>query len=871
MVGSNTASNTFVAPVGIASVLTGGTGDDTFIIPANAGDVTVTGGGGADDLQIYAAGNPETFASTNPDNFLGDVDTTVTGAFATHTVHATGINTLELTGGLIVPASVSPGMTDPGGTTATLDFSGGNPIPAGGVTFTGGGGTNPAFISTLVLENDIPSGPPSFANEVYNATGPGAGDITFNDAPITSDVPSATNSVVFFSGLSPVIDSVGVVNYTFNAPLAPPQGNNIAITSDPSVNGFAGTLIASTDTPAGFESAAVANKTNVTVNSILPSNTAVTVNDPTPGAGLTTLAINTGAGNDFINLVSTPTAVSLAANSGDGTDTFNVEGTGLGGPASINGGTATNTLIFDASGNTVTEVPGANSTLPSTLTAGISPTLTFTNFTTVDVNNIADLPLTNTPAAITVQEGQTFSGVVGSFAVTPDPNPGQINPTAVASDFVATIDWGDGTTTSGTIVANGSGGFDVYGTHTYALATTPGTDPITVTVTHNASTSTTTANGTTTTLMTPGGSTTTIASTATVTDAPITVVPAPVLATEGTPIPAGTLLATFTDPNPFSVVGSFTGTVDWGDGTGVDPVAVTITPSTVPGTYLVFSGAPHTYAVEGLYNVTVTIAETGGLTAVSTGTATVKAATLTLTVTPPTTITDGNSFTGQVATFTDANAAGTVGQFQGADQLGRWVAEHDGDHHSARWSGHGLRRGRHAHLQDRVLSDHGLDHGSGPAGWIDHHGNGNRDGRSRHAHQHRNDSIPGQGRRIAALHGPARDVHDHQSAGQPPPVLGEHRLGRRHHDGRHDHPALHRRVRRHRLAHLRRGLGLGDDHGDGHRRRRRGDHHLHRHDPRVRRPAVGDWRPCRGHGCGGHSGRNSGRDLQLHRSGGRAR
>ena len=42
------------------------------------------------------------------------------------------------------------------------------------------------------------------------------------------------------------------------------------------------------------------------------------------------------------------------------------------------------------------------------------------------------------------------------------------NPNATASDFTATIDWGDGTSTRGTVVAQSGGGFAVDGAHTYA-------------------------------------------------------------------------------------------------------------------------------------------------------------------------------------------------------------------------------------------------------------------------------------------------------------------------------------------------------------------------------------------------------------------
>ena len=53
---------------------------------------------------------------------------------------------------------------------------------------------------------------------------------------------------------------------------------------------------------------------------------------------------------------------------------------------------------------------------------------------------------------------------------------------APASDFVGTIDWGDGTTTAGTVTGS-SGSFTVSGTHAYA---TSGQDTITVTLADDA-------------------------------------------------------------------------------------------------------------------------------------------------------------------------------------------------------------------------------------------------------------------------------------------------------------------------------------------------------------------------------------------------
>jgi hypothetical protein len=57
----------------------------------------------------------------------------------------------------------------------------------------------------------------------------------------------------------------------------------------------------------------------------------------------------------------------------------------------------------------------------------------------------------STPSLV---RGQTYSGIVASFVAAPG-SPG---------GFTATIDWGSGAATPGTVTPNGSGGFDVSGT-----------------------------------------------------------------------------------------------------------------------------------------------------------------------------------------------------------------------------------------------------------------------------------------------------------------------------------------------------------------------------------------------------------------------
>ena len=84
-------------------------------------------------------------------------------------------------------------------------------------------------------------------------------------------------------------------------------------------------------------------------------------------------------------------------------------------------------------------------------------------------------PLVTTPRTITTEIDQPFNGVVGSLF--------DRDPTAQPGDFTATIDWGDGRSSAGTVLSLPGGGFDVSGSHTW---TAKGDVPITVTVTKPA-------------------------------------------------------------------------------------------------------------------------------------------------------------------------------------------------------------------------------------------------------------------------------------------------------------------------------------------------------------------------------------------------
>jgi len=122
-------------------------------------------------------------------------------------------------------------------------------------------------------------------------------------------------------------------------------------------------------------------------------------------------------------------------------------------------------LVVDANpdgSKTVTDVPSSGS--------GGSPAANVSNVASGP--NVADAPLAATGTTITLTTGVPFSGTVASFT--------DADPTGAASDFSATIDWGDGTTLTGTIQANGHGGFDVTADKLYGKA---GNNTLTIAIT----------------------------------------------------------------------------------------------------------------------------------------------------------------------------------------------------------------------------------------------------------------------------------------------------------------------------------------------------------------------------------------------------
>ena len=239
------------------------------------------------------------------------------------------------------------------------------------------------------------------------------------------------------------------------------------------------------------------------------------------------------------------------------------------------------------------------------------------------------------PTTITTTEGTPFSGAVGSFT-------DEGNPTQVAGDWTATIDWGDGTASPGTVTGPTGGPFVVSGSHTYL-------DEGSFTVT------TTVADDPPSTLGFP------IMSTATVAEgdvlAPAATQPA-VAPTVGQQFNGP--IAAFTNTGfPNNTASDFTATIDWGDGTTTAGVV-----SGGSGARW-SSAASHTYSQAGPKAAIVTLSDDapGTATAIAINTFTVQGS-LVAHGAGPILVNEGASTgTVTVATFSDAGSNGPASDY----------------------------------------------------------------------------------------------------------------------------------------------------------------------------------------------------------------
>ncbi|OYV87471.1 MAG: hypothetical protein B7Z73_10035, partial [Planctomycetia bacterium 21-64-5] len=186
---------------------------------------------------------------------------------------------------------------------------------------------------------------------------------------------------------------------------------------------------------------------------------------------------------------------------------------------------------------------------------------------------VDDAPLTaGAAASFTAVEGALFIGQVGTFT--------DGNSLAVAGDFTATIEWGDGNSSTGAVTAAGNG-FAVNATHKYAEE---GTQSVTVTIADKE------------------GSKATDAATAVVADAALQTTTAGTVAFVAATAQAKAL-ATFSDPGGAEPLADYSATVDWGDGSSAE--AATVSGPDSLGLFTITGS--HNYATVGTDPITITL------------------------------------------------------------------------------------------------------------------------------------------------------------------------------------------------------------------------------------------------------------------------
>ena len=263
----------------------------------------------------------------------------------------------------------------------------------------------------------------------------------------------------------------------------------------------------------------------------------------------------------------------------------------------------------------------------------------------------------------TVREGTGFRGPVARFV---DQSP-QIKE---ARSYSVVIDWGDGTTSTGTVVADGGGAFTVLGEHTFSLPGGQTSLPIRVTVTEG------------------GGNSATATSTAVVSDAPISAEGRRLTAVEGA---FSGVVARFDDFNLLGSAGEFTASIDWGDGTTSQGV---IEPD--PEVGLLIRGTRDDLRA-GTYTVLVRVESRGGSTAEASSSLVVSDAGFLPRAQPIASI--AGPFSGVVGAFVDLNPNGSAGDFSA----------------SIAWGDGTTSPGRIVRLDDgtfQILGDHGFPAGT---------------------------------------------------------------------------------------------------------------------------------------------------------------
>jgi hypothetical protein len=371
---------------------------------------------------------------------------------------------------------------------------------------------------------------------------------------------------------------------------------------------------------------AVGDDTGCAILIVLNDNGAQILTDPSQGPF-------DGVEDTLIGVLNNTTSTTVTSVPVSGTSAvFDFDGDGI----CDNPNSTSGLAGADCSANTVdtTTYGGPDSHFTNINGAGTSGTVNFNNplgpgqstFFSLEgaISGSAINIVSGTSVPVAAVEGNAFSGTVADFGTT--------DTSTSASQYSASIDWGDGSAATSGTVSGGGGSFVVSGSHTYADENDASDVTVTITDTSN-------------------GNTTTVQSPVTVSDAILTASVASLSGTEGQSLGTVTV-ASFTDGNPLATTADFTSgggsvTINWGDGaTSTGTVAQT-------GTGQFSVSGSHSYAALGPYTITVKIIDDGG----SMASATTKVTVFAFPAGGDFVIGDGNDAIGTPVTFWGAQWA----------------------------------------------------------------------------------------------------------------------------------------------------------------------------------------------------------------------
>lgn len=208
--------------------------------------------------------------------------------------------------------------------TLTVNFSSGNPVPSGGLTFNGGGQTTGDSLVAIGAGTESATYTPS-------ATTPGSGTLVVNSATIN------------FTGLEPVTVS-SMASLQFVAP-----NGDESLTIDSPTAGV--NRIFGSSSGVAFEALSFSSVPSVSINTVAGTNAdtdSITFASDLVATGLTSFTITTGTGNDTVD-ASAVSSLGLNINLGGGDDTV----TAGNGNDTLSAASGTDLIIQTVSGTQV--------------------------------------------------------------------------------------------------------------------------------------------------------------------------------------------------------------------------------------------------------------------------------------------------------------------------------------------------------------------------------------------------------------------------------------------------------------------------------------------------------------------------------------